>query len=83
MGHHKQTMKNESGVVQLFSLWEQLQAGVRTFGDNHFVCVCISLCTVSKRKVGNKCNELCFLCGVCEINPFCLKQEQVFGQSNL
>lgn len=41
-GHHKQTMKNESGeVVQLVFLWEQLQAGVRTFGDNRFVRVCV------------------------------------------
>lgn len=41
MGHHKQTMKNESGEpVQLISLWEQLQAAVRTFADNRFVYVC-------------------------------------------
>lgn len=41
MGHHKQTMKNESGeAVQLISLWEQLQAAIRTFGDNRFVYVC-------------------------------------------
>lgn len=47
MGHHKQTMKNESGeAVQLVSLWEQLQACERTFGDNRFVyvCVCVSVC---------------------------------------
>lgn len=42
MGHHKQTMKNESGeAVQRVSRWEQLQAGIRTFGDNRFVCVCL------------------------------------------
>lgn len=41
MGHHKQIMKNESGdAVQHISLWEQLQAGERTFGDNRFVYVC-------------------------------------------
>lgn len=41
MGHHKQTMKNESGEAeQRISLWEQLQAGQRTFGDNRFVYVC-------------------------------------------
>lgn len=35
-------MKNESGeAVRLVSLWERLQAGVRTFGDNRFVCVCV------------------------------------------
>lgn len=46
MGHHKQTMKNESGeAVQLVFLWEQLQAGIRTFGDNRlvFLCVCVSV----------------------------------------
>lgn len=45
MGHHKQTMKNESGEAVLrVSLWEQLQTGVRTFGDNRFVCVCLCVC---------------------------------------
>lgn len=46
MGHHKQTMKNESGEgVQLISLWEQLQAAIRTFGDNRFVCLlCVLQC---------------------------------------
>ena len=40
MGHHKQTVKNETGeAVQRISLWEQLQAGKRTFGDNRFVYV--------------------------------------------
>lgn len=44
-GHHKQTMKNESGeAVQPFFLWEQLQAGVLTFGDNRCVCVSVCLC---------------------------------------
>lgn len=66
MGHHKQIMKNESGeAVQHISLWEQLQAGKRTFGDNRFVYVCecvflFSLCKqVSKVKTGiNVTNKL-------------------------
>lgn len=42
MGHRKQTMKNESGEAeQLVLLWEQPQAGVRTFSDNRFVRVCV------------------------------------------
>ena len=56
MGHHKQTMKNESGEVQHISLWEQLQAGIRTFGDNRFlyVCVCVCVCVFHECELESK-----------------------------
>lgn len=71
MGHHKQTLKNESGeAVQPFSLREQRQAGVRTFGDNRFVCVqvCVQVCVCvgvcvsvrAKQKLGKKRNKCRF-----------------------
>lgn len=45
MGHHKQTMKNESGeAVQPVFLWEQPLAGIRTFGDNRLALVCVFPC---------------------------------------
>lgn len=63
MGHHKQTMKNESGEAAqlLFFLWEQLRTSMHTFGDNRFVCVCanarVCVCVIQFLNASGNSNE--------------------------